>query len=228
MLTKQTSVNPFDAHAHLPVSIHSKQYCLAGCFPEEWSRISDHAHQAFRIGFGHHPWFAKEQSQQELLISFLDAHCDAFVGEIGLDRSKKHRETIETQKKLFTTQLTIAKEYQRPVAIHLVRASALGYELIHKHYGPKVYLHGHMCSVEESKMYPQAFFGFHLRMFRYPKTTRLISTLPTKQIVIESDGDSDPDQLQQTVRHIAKIKGISEENVIFETFQNALRWLNIE
>mgnify|MGYP001227393267 CR=1 FL=1 len=228
MRTKTTAVNPLDAHAHLPISKNAQLYCLAGCFPGEWAAIERQVHQAFQIGFGHHPWFAAEKPQYDLLLSFLNNHSDAFVGEIGLDRSRKHKATINLQKKLFVDQLTIAREYQRPVAIHLVRSSALGYELIHKHYGPKVYLHGYICSVEESQMYPQAFFGFHLRMFQSPKTPKLISSLSIKNILIESDGESDPNQLRKTVVNIAKIKGLSEDYVISETFQNALRWLNIE
>ena len=77
-------------------------------------------------------------------------------------------------------------------------------------------------------MYPDAFFGFHLRMFQSPKTLKLISELPMKQILIESDGNSNQDLIRRTVAHIAKIKDMSEEYVIWATFQNALRWLNVE
>ena len=228
MLTKPVFVNLFDAHAHLPIDANAEQYCLAGCFPKEWSHISAHAHRAFQIGFGHHPWFVSHKPEHDLLISFLKQYPHAFVGEIGLDRSTKHKSTIDIQTEMFSEQLSIAKEYNRPVAIHLVRSSALGYELIHKHYGPQVYLHGYICSVEESKLYPDAFFGFHLRMFHNPKTTKLLSALPMKQILMESDGESNPDQLRQTIDHIAKIKNVSKKHVVLETFQNALRWLNVE
>ena len=54
---------------------------------------------------------------------------------------------------------------------------------------------------------------------------------PTRKrqlILIESDGESNPEKLRHTVARIATIKGVSEEYVISETFHNALRWLNIE
>ena len=140
MLTNQATVNLFDAHAHIPVSLEAQNYCLAGCFPKEWNRISKHAHQAYQIGFGHHPWYTAQKTEYDLLISFLKKYPESFVGEIGLDRSSTHKGTIDIQKEIFTKQLIIAKEYNRPVSIHLVRASALGYDLIHKHYGPQVYL----------------------------------------------------------------------------------------
>ena len=228
MLTKYRSVNPLDAHAHLPVNEQAHKYCLAGCFPKEWSYIEKQSKKAFRIGFGHHPWFATEEPQHGLLISLLAKHPNAFVGEIGLDRSKKHQNTIEKQKEIFVDQLIIAKRYKRPVAIHLVRASAIGYDLIHQYYGPKVYLHGYICSVEEARMYPHAFFGFHIRMFQSPKTAKLIASLPIQQILVESDGESKPDQLRNTIAQISNIKGMNQKDVILETFQNALRWLNIE
>ena len=228
MLTKYTSVNPFDAHAHLPINEQAHQYCLAGCFPKEWLDIERQSNKAFRIGFGHHPWFATEEPQHDLLISMLTKHPNAFVGEIGLDRSRNHKSTIAKQKEILVDQLIIAKRYKRPVAIHLVRSSAIGYDLIHQYYGPKVYLHGYICSVEEARMYPHAFFGFHLRMFQSPKTAKLIASLPIQQILVESDGEADPVQLRNTITQISKIKGMNEKDVILETFQNALRWLNIE
>jgi TatD DNase family protein len=227
MTTKPRTVNPFDAHAHLPLVHSNHPICLAGCFPEQWSQIEEEKSRVFRVGFGHHPWFTEKAVQFSLLHNLLQKHPYAFVGEIGLDRSPKHKDRIEYQKDIFIEQLKIARTYNRPVSIHLVRSSGLGYELIHQYYGPHVYLHGYICSVEESKRYPNAFFGCNHKMLMNPKARRLIEALPTEQILIESDETSDPKLLWMVINEIAGIKRIKEDYLLHKTHQNALRWLQV-
>ena len=227
MTTKPTPVNPFDAHAHLPVRSSGHPICLAGCFPEEWGRIEGEKERVFRIGFGHHPWFTEKKANFSLLHNLLEKYPKAFVGEIGLDRSSKHKGSIDTQKILFIEQLKIARMYNRPVSIHLVRSSGLGYDLIHQYYGSKVYLHGYICSVEESRRYPNGFFGFNQKMLLNPKSKRLIAALPMEQILIESDETSEPKQLWKVIHEIARIKSLKPESVFSSAYQNTLRWLRM-
>ena len=228
MITNHHHVNLFDAHAHLPLHPSTTNLCLAGCVPEEWGRIAELSDRVFRVGFGHHPWFAAQPKHIDRLHQFLEQHPLSFVGEIGLDRSPKYKATFLKQQALFAEQLCIARDLRRPVVIHLVRSSAVGYELIHQHYGPKVYLHGYICSLEESKRYPHAFFGFNHKMFKSPKTHALLSSLPIEQIVLETDGESNPKDLWNTACQIANIRGTSVDTIIKLTRENTLRWLNHE
>jgi len=150
----------------------------------------------------------------------------SFVGEIGLDRSKKHKHTISKQINLCIEQLKIAQKLSRPVVFHMVRSPQISYELIHKHYGPKIYFHGYSGSIEEARRYPQAFFGFHHRMILHPKTKQIIENISIHQIVIESDNHSQKEHLWSVISNIAQIKNCSISDIIQITRDNTLRWLH--
>ena len=228
MVTKNTPVKLFDAHAHVLSKNVTHNVCLTAANPDEWNLIADQRECVFSIGFGHHPWYAHKNLCSSKLIDLLYAHPNSFVGEIGLDRTPKHKNTIEAQITIFTTQLKIAHDLLRPVAIHLVKASALGYDIIHKNYGPTVYLHGYICSIEELQRYPRAFFGFHERMHSNTRAQQMVQNLSLQQILIESDGVSDISSLEKTILWIANIKNISPYLVQEHTHQNTLRWLSID
>lgn len=83
------------------------------------------------IGFGIHPWFAhlyRDSLEQHLssMRTYLEKNPAAFVGELGLDKSAKTKETgaceFEAQCEVFLQQMRIAGELKRPVSIHCVRA----------------------------------------------------------------------------------------------------------
>jgi len=224
MYTNDPIVKPIDAHAHLPLHQISHPICLAACRPAEWDIIEKK--NVFAKGFGHHPWFVDEAWEPSRLEKILIDNPKSFVGEIGLDRSKKHKHTISKQINVCIQQLKIAQKLSRPVVFHMVRSSKISYELIRKHYGPKIYFHGYSGSIEEARRYPQAFFGFHHRMITHPKTKSLIEQIPIHQILIESDNHSQKEHLWYVIRNLAQIKNCSISDIVQITRENTLRWLH--
>ena len=226
MHTNNPIVKPIDAHAHLPSTQNSYPMCIAACQPAEWEQIEKK--NVFARGFGHHPWFVEKEWDLKRLQHILQANPKAFVGEIGLDRSKRHKKSFQRQRKLCIEQLKIAKELSRPVVFHMVRSSQQSYELIHKYYGPKIYFHGYLGSIEEARRYPHAFFGFHHRMIRNTKAQQLIAELPLNQILIETDNHSQKHDLWCAIDNIAQIKSRSASQIVQITRDNTLRWLHRE
>gem|GEM_PF-6794207 len=107
----------------------------------------------------------------------------------------------------------------------MVRSSKISYELIHEFYGPQIYFHGYQGSVEETRRYPQAIFGFHQRMLSLAKVQKLIAHIPIHQIVIESDNHYQKGDLQSVIANIAQIKSCSTSDIIKITRDNTLRWI---
>ena len=70
--------------------------------------------------FGVHPWYAKEEFHIELLREKLKQFPKAVVGEIGVDELRE--KVSDAQHQLFSVQLAVAKEFNRPVVVHAARA----------------------------------------------------------------------------------------------------------
>ena len=64
--------------------------------------------------------------------SFLDAHPDAGVGEIGLDRWIEGHD-LDEQSEVFRAQLALAAERDRAVTIHCIRAWGALWEILRTH-----------------------------------------------------------------------------------------------
>jgi TatD DNase family protein len=119
--------------------------------PADWPiirKMAD-AHKEIVPFFGVHPWFGDilNKGWEDGLASYLSA-SDAFAGEMGLDKARKNID-IEIQKEVFSKQLIIARRFNKPFAVHCVRAWAETIALIKDHApGLKFLLHSFNGSKE--------------------------------------------------------------------------------
>jgi len=148
--------------------------------------------------FGIHPWHAPEVSGlwQERLAGWLERFPQAGVGECGLDRSAAAPEE-ELQWPVFLAQLRLAREWQRTLTIHCVKAWGLLFEaLAVEAPPPRFVLHGFSGSVETARrLLPLgAYFSF-CGEFLQPRRAAVLETfrqLPPERILLETDA---PDML---------------------------------
>ena len=223
MNTHLDDVKIFDAHAHQIENI-SHHVALASCSERDWkTQTKEHVYQ----GYGIHPWWVDTLYSMERLEKKLTETPHSFVGEIGLDRSRKYKPSISKQLDVFIAQLELAQKYRRPVAVHLVQSTQLGLSLLGQYNIQNVFLHGYICSVETLRDIPHYFFGFNSNNIKHPKAHKMIEALPLQQILIESDGNSQRVSLLETAQMIARKKRVSLHKVCVQTTQNARRWLNL-
>jgi TatD DNase family protein len=133
-------VRLFDAHNHLhdrrlaPFAVEMvaemKRVGVAGAMvngtqEEDWAAVADwgRQHAWARLSFGVHPWHVVRRSADWLagLEAQLEAHPEAGVGEIGLDRWVEGHD-LEQQMAVFAPQLELAAAQNRPVTIHCLKA----------------------------------------------------------------------------------------------------------
>ena len=216
-----------DAHAHPSENTNvSHERYVACCRESDWTVWLSRQTEQLKVGIGIHPWYVEnERLSIPLLRRHLLSHPDAFVGEIGLDRSRRYKSTYEKQKKYFAEQLALAVELDRPVCIHLVRSYQDGYSFLKTHRCRSVYFHGFLGSVEEARRYPNAYFGFNRRNIAHSKGIRILKELSEKQILLESDGDSNRDSLEETLQQIARIRKKSLHDMEQIVDGNAKRWV---
>jgi TatD DNase family protein len=99
----------------------------------EWGDISDLALRFPWVipAFGIHPWYVEQAGEgwRERLVHRLDAHPNATLGEIGLDRWIANCD-IALQQEIFVCQLSLAAERNLPVSIHCLKAWGLLLEIL--------------------------------------------------------------------------------------------------
>ncbi|GAQ93341.1 TatD-related DNase [Klebsormidium nitens] len=132
----------FDAHCHLQdprldgkidevlklASGAGVRWCAVnGTSEDDWDKVRalcEHYPQLLP-NLGLHPWYVGQRSPNwlEALRERLEQVPEAAIGEVGLDKGRKGSEVpIEEQVEVFRAQVELARDLERPVSIHCVRA----------------------------------------------------------------------------------------------------------
>lgn len=185
--------------------------------------------------FGIHPWFAKEVGKQELdgLKNYLVQYPRAWVGETGLDFQRaKTRADREIQTAWFETHLTLAREMQRPIIVHNVKASAaIAAAAKRTGFAQGGIVHAFSGSLEEAALLVKCGFkigiGSLLLNPNAKKACAAAKSLTLEDIVLETDSPfmlGDLENRPKNVRKIAEIaaelRGISLAELAEQTEKN--------
>ena len=165
------------------------------------------------------------------------------IGEIGLDYYWEEPDK-EIQKKWFVAQLNLARRLKLPVIIHSRDAAKDTLDIMKAEHAENIggVIHCFSYSVEMARIYLKK--GFYLGIggvvtFKNGrKLVEVVKEAPLEQLVLETDSPyltpvpnrgkrNDSRQLTHVVDAIAQIKGISREEVIRVTEQNARRMYRI-
>jgi TatD DNase family protein len=169
----------------------------------------------------------KEQFGQEKVIA---------VGEIGLDYYWDN-ESREVQKTWFIRQLELARELNLPVLIHSREAAADTMEIM-KEYGQGLrgvihcYSYSKEMAAEYVKMGYYIGIGGVITFKNGKKLKEVAAEIPLTSIVLETDCPylapepfrgkrNQSGYIQYVAEEIARIKGISVEEVLAQTEENA-------
>ncbi|KAK3141732.1 hypothetical protein QOZ80_4BG0337640 [Eleusine coracana subsp. coracana] len=213
-----SAVRLFDAHCHLqdprvvavaPALIRAAaasgvaRFAVNGTSEKDWHLVKRMAedHPAVVPCFGLHPWWVPERSPDwmDSLRRFFVETPEAAVGEIGLDKGS-HGKTIDfgDQVEVFRRQLKLAKELDRPVSVHCVRAFGDLLEIL-KQIGPfpaGVLLHSYLGSAEMVSGFANLGCYFSLSGFltgmKSSKAKKMLKSIPLDRILLETDA---PDAL---------------------------------
>ncbi|MBR3710309.1 MAG: TatD family hydrolase [Bacteroidales bacterium] len=162
--------------------------------------IDIHTHQQRWNCFGIHPWrlddawrhceaFGRSNPLIEKLESLLKENKIIAIGETGLDRN--HKETIDLQLEVFEKHILLSEQYQKPLIIHNVKATADILRLHKKHRPRQTWIiHGFNGTDQEVRQLTER--GICLSVGEsifYPnrKITKSISSIPLNQLFLETD-----------------------------------------
>lgn len=227
-----------DAHNHLqdsrlgdpvPVIAAMKRAGVSRCVvnatrEDDWMAVADlaSAHPDFiSPAFGIHPWQAQTATDgwQERLADLLALFPDSSVGECGLDQWVS-QPAMEIQQPVFMDQLTIARELDRPVTIHCLKAWGPLFDVFAKIPPPRRFLmHSFGGSIETARrLIPLgAWFSFS-GYFLHPRKSAVLDVfrrLPLDRILLETDApDMAPPpaimthRMPESVNHPANLAAI--------------------
>jgi TatD DNase family protein len=253
----QNNLEYIDVHAHLQAeefnenrneivkNASNKGVVSIFCASSEeshWQSVlcsSKHEHKVIPF-IGIHPWFAhKVQNgwQERLFNAASENYCG--IGEIGLDRQLTNAD-FSKQIIVFKKQLSIAKELQRPVTIHCLKAYGHLLEIL-KMMLPVPegsFIHSYSGSPEMIKSFADLGLMFSYNGKALDNKNRnyirnIIST-PIENMLLETDSPymlpqtlsqsetiNTPANLPVYAKKIAEIKHVDQHTLAKKTTENA-------
>lgn len=246
----------FDAHCHaLPpeafaraASAGAENVAICGTSSRDWKNVLELSKKFPGIGkekcaptqlvpmLGIHPWFCSRywKNDFQTLEKLLMENPGAGIGETGLDFQERFTNCAE-QEVSFAAHLDLARELNRPVAIHCVQAWGRMIEILRKFPEPKKILHAFGGSPE---LIPEltelnCWFSFcgNVTNLNAKRVRASAAAVPDDRLLIETDspdfppvGTSKPNEpanLIHVARAVAELRGVPVEQIAELTFRNS-------
>ena len=216
------------------------KFICCGTSPQDWDKVAELSRQGDgRIipAFGLHPWYIEQGGWgwEQQLEHQLRLFPDALVGECGLDGLKSP--PIDKQLDVFRRHIHLAKQYSRPLIIHLVKAQTW-LEQMWQELPAKFVLHSFSGSPEFAAEVSRrgGYVSFGLSLFRHKRAAKLVQSVPQEQILLETDGPwqplpsedtSRPEQLPQLAQYIAALRGEDTDDFTAAVYHNSEEFINV-
>lgn len=215
---------------------------VPGVFPEQWAQLAllRATHSDVRIALGVHPWWLKQCDLVSLLDNLhhaVDLYRPVAIGECGLDRRLKI--PIAEQLAFLELQLSVAKQKQLPVILHCVQEHSALLAAIKRFPNPcGGVIHAFSGSYDIAQAYWQQQYyigvGGTITYERANKTRQAIAKMPLESLLLETDSpdmplcgkqgqENLPEYVMEVAKVLAELKGISLDDVIAVTTQNAYK-----
>lgn len=218
-----------DAHCHLTCMPNSEIACAICDATQEsdWDKvITNSDNETVFACIGIHPWFVDTITPgwESRMREKLTQNPSVMVGEIGLD---KYKPEMELQMQVFTTQIKIAIEMERPVHIHCVGAWEKILHILKNMRGklPPVILAHKFDGNQQiiNKIYDKYNVYFSYSADACAKTVR---NTPIERILIESDAydtKNEQENIITTTKNIANILDLTPDEIAKQTYENLQR-----
>lgn len=195
--------------------------------------------QNVRVDWGEDDGYERRKTEYDVdaTLAFIEEHKKDIVaiGEVGIDfkETDDHKPQIENFKKV----IALAKKIKKPLIIHSRKAEREVIELLEESGIRKelVVLH---CFCGRKSLIKKAvnlgyYFSIPCAITRAQNFQILAEMVPITQLLTETDGPylpperdldrSEPQHVQITINHIARIKGMDAQEVADNIFMNYQR-----
>lgn len=217
----------------------SSLLCCGSC-EDDWDTVAAIAgrYQQVLPAFGLHPLYVSQRSNAWLskLETMLRRFPVSAVGEIGLDHTLDKRDDAD-QFAVFLDQLDLSRSFRRPVSVHCRRAWGSLLELLRKspEYGNSMIIHSYSGSpelVRELESYGVMLsFSGAITYEKNRKASEAVRLVSDAFLLIETDspdlppvnheGPNEPSSLRQIADAVARLRGVTGDEIITLTSANA-------
>jgi len=178
---------------------------------------------------------------EERLLELSEDKKVVAIGEIGLDYYWM-KDPKDVQAIYFRKQMDIAKKLKLPVVIHTRDAMEDTVNILNEYRDIKGIMHCYPGSYETAKtLMDRYYFGVAgvVTFKNNVKTKEFVEKMPLDRLIIETDSPyltpmphrgkrNEPNYVEFVAQEIAKIKGISYEEVVRVTTENAKKIYGIK
>lgn len=182
-----------------------------------------------RTALGFHPELVSSRASEIKIFEDLVRET-RYIGEVGLDFSKKIDEDIKIQERVFEDILSLCANKDKIFSVHSRQAADRTVDLIGAAYPGKIIMHWFSGPLKSlSKAISSGFyFSINHSMGSSDKGTRIIKEIPPNKILLESDGpftfiDNIPTQPSDTLHALNGLAKVLKRDALElsrEIFQN--------
>ena len=239
-----------DVHVHLDFMANAEQVASDAysadialfantVTPDGWAaaraRLSDFGN--VHVGWGMHPWWVDDASASTLPSIPEDVR---FVGEVGLDFSRRHEETRDAQLEVFQTIANAcAEQGGKIISIHSVHAARETLDILETCGALEsctCLLHWYTGPSDQMKraIVAGCYFSVGPRMVATAKGREYVKAIPAKQLLLETDAPPGQNvdysltelchELDTVSQAIAAIKGEGALEIIDSTFHRLFNY----
>lgn len=187
---------------------------------EGFETVETEKHLNFAVGL--HPWFTNEAKWEQEFITLQKTsliHNVKAIGECGLDKICKT--DFDFQQLVFTEQIKLANQIQKPLLIHCVRAFAEVTTLLkqNKNKVPVVF-HGFIKSAAQAQqLVGQGYYLSFGKGIHHERIQKIVAAMPLDKIFFESDDLQMP--IQSVYQIAASALQIDMELLCLQVEKNA-------
>ena len=249
-----------DAHCHLDFDVFDEDrnevlqraravgivhIVIPGTTRARWHHITAlcEQHDGLSACYGLHPYFVTQHDTPHLdaLRKHAGGHDCVAIGECGLD-FRPSQAPRDVQQQYFEAQLDIARELDKPVVIHAVKATGQVIQTLQRFAGLRGMIHSYSGSYEQAmELIDMGFLLSFGAAAINPRATRLRDTirrLPLSALLLETDAPDQPGPLHRgqrnqpawlldTLSGLAALRGEHSADIAARTTANAVQLFDL-
>lgn len=186
-----------------------------------------------RMALGLHPLMVEKHNSVELM-KFKDLlRYTSYIGEVGLDLSRKGKETIEKQVKSFRFVLKAIRESPRYISLHSRGAEKIVLDLLCEHgiKGATFHWYSGPLGFVDDIVDAGNYFSINPRMIRSKKGQDIIRQIPIDRILSETDGPFirvgkrpiRPSDVNEVIKFLSNLWGTTLGETEEQVFRNFIK-----